>query len=469
MLMRHKRLSTTQLSSYTGLDGQLVVNRDHNTLSVMDGATPGGFVVSSQVTLNGPTKLKIDEPNVYTITNWSSFSTYDITAEGAEVTLEEGTLTITPPPESLGVRLSIKCDGVVRKLEISLDTGVFIDTWDELSKGPAGRYYHVATALNGKMYMLGGHTSDINRELWEYDVVEDLWTQLAPAPVIVHRHSLVGLNDKLYLLGLNPIRIYDVTTNTWGTASAVVPNTLQYTSTEVLDGLIYILGGGTSTATNSAVDQCWVYDPVMDTLTEIASLPEPRMCHSSFTVGRYIYVFGGYTPDVAYSNELLKYDPSTDSWSRIEVPENVSPRRYHRSVVVGSKAYIFGGETGSGSASWNNDLWEYDPFEGNWTQLQAGSPPRRWHSMASLDGAIYIFAGQGEGSVALDDLWRIKGRVLLPVKHMSYLTSDDYPSAPIVYNWASGESNLYSLTDFYTTSDYPSPVQLCGWTTSNDD
>ena len=94
MLVRHKRLTATQLSSYTGQEGQLVVNKDHNTLTVMDGVKKGGYAVGDKILLQGPTELLVGVANVFTIVNYDSFSQYSATISRGTVELVDNQLIV---------------------------------------------------------------------------------------------------------------------------------------------------------------------------------------------------------------------------------------------------------------------------------------------------------------------------------------------------------------------------------------
>ncbi|XNN68322.1 Kelch repeat-containing protein [Bacillus pumilus] len=98
---------------------------------------------------------------------------------------------------------------------------------------------------------------------------------------------------------------------------------------------------------------------------KLSDLPEARVGASVGVVDGKIYLAGGGTPTSVYSNKTFMYDPSIDKWT--EKKEMLSPRGGAASVVVGSEIFVIGGESENKTL---NKFEVYDTKSDKWTQLE---------------------------------------------------------------------------------------------------
>jgi N-acetylneuraminic acid mutarotase len=130
--------------------------------------------------------------------------------------------------------------------------------WTQVASLPVPLYHHTAAAVDGKIYVLGGHIDDDDGEevvtghVVMYDPAADSWQQMAAMPTARHGHAAA-----------------------------------------VMDGKIYVSGGFTTSRELS--DAFEAYDPVMNTWTTLASLSKVRADHASAAFNGKLYVFGGVT------------------------------------------------------------------------------------------------------------------------------------------------------------------------------
>jgi len=136
---------------------------------------------------------------------------------------------------------------------------------------------------------------------------------------------------------LSTVEAYDPTTDTW-TPKADMPTRRSFSSTCVVDGKIYVIGG--AMPGKSAVE---AYDPMTDTWTRKAPMPTARYLLGASFVGRKIYALGGYLHSIngpIYST-LEVYDPQTDTWTKgVDIPLATAGMS---TSVVGGKIYTMGG------------------------------------------------------------------------------------------------------------------------------
>jgi DNA-binding CsgD family transcriptional regulator/N-acetylneuraminic acid mutarotase len=103
---------------------------------------------------------------------------------------------------------------------------------------------------------------------------------------------------------------------------------------------------------------------------------------------QYFYVIGGEASG-AVSNQLLRYEPSTNTWTALTAkPTAVSDIQ---AEVIGNKVYVPGGRLQSGEMS---DVFEsYDPRRDRWTTLKPLPGKLSGYALAAFEGKLYLFGG----------------------------------------------------------------------------
>jgi len=157
---------------------------------------------------------------------------------------------------------------------------------------------------------------------------------------------------------------------------------------------------------------------VEDTLTwskftQDGELPEKRNCHNSCIVGNKLYVFGGYGIQNESFLNVRTFNLDTKSWNTPQcAAAGMFPRnRYSSScVVLGKRILIFGGFSPEGY--WLNDLHVLDTesddsrYTHMWYQPEtSGQPPspRAAHSCTLVGRKLFFFGGN-DGQTLYDDL-----------------------------------------------------------------
>jgi len=125
------------------------------------------------------------------------------------------------------------------------------------------------------------------------------WTAKAPIPTARMGLSISAVNGKLYAVGgassltgtyYAAVEAYDPATDTW-TSRADMPTARMNLVAIALDGKMYALGGG---AWNSSIyATVEMYDPDTDTWIQGASMPVARHCFGASVVNGKIYAIGG--------------------------------------------------------------------------------------------------------------------------------------------------------------------------------
>ena len=179
------------------------------------------------------------------------------------------------------------------------------------------------------IYCVGGSQSSTATEtgrVFRYDPVADVITTVAtdwpPGDASTLPGGITVFNNTIYILGgfdvLNNVSTDQIWAFTpspagWVQKGATLPVALAYIPTCTIGSLIYT-GGGLDVATLTDQTNSFVYDPVADSISTIASIPRPssdtrglNFCNQFYVVG------GGGFPD--YFNEVDIYDPVSDTWS----------------------------------------------------------------------------------------------------------------------------------------------------------
>ncbi len=242
------------------------------------------------------------------------------------------------------------------------------------------------------------------------------WTNASP--MSAPRQSLASsvVEGKVYLIGgessesyVGLVEVYEPTTDTWTTASPM-PTARNWITSSVVDGRIYVFGGewfDEESDEGGVSDTVEVYNPASDSWVSASPMPTARSAATSSVVDGKVYVFGGWGASVFDILEI--YDPITDSWS----PGSPMPTaRYGASSsVVDGKIYVIGG-----GGTPLNKVEVYNPASDSWAAAR-GMPTSRWGLSSSVaDGKIYALGGIGgrildtvEVYDPITDIWTICG------------------------------------------------------------
>jgi Galactose oxidase, central domain len=310
-------------------------------------------------------------------------------------------------------------------------------TWTAVAPMPMPSTNHAfcAANVNGAQYayVFGGITTgltndNIHRHAYRYDVANNLWEDLPDVPdtlgVIASAASVIG--DTAYVIGgyyvldgppyeISSTRVHrlDLTTNTWLTDGAPIPQPIDdHVQVVWRDSLIFVITGWSNT-TNVANVQ--VYDPAHNTWSIGTAVPNngsyKAFGASGVIIGDTIWYHGGARigpnfPAVADTRMGVvdPLDPLQITWSLTSAQPSLPLYRggafawNHRPHFVGGSAVSYNFDAvaynGSGIVAPLARIIQFDPITQQWTE--ANDQPvavMDLRGVGQLDADHFMIAG----------------------------------------------------------------------------
>ncbi len=280
--------------------------------------------------------------------------------------------------------------------------------WTTGASAPTERTEVAAAAVEGKVYVIGGFSSElsvrnalnlaISRAVEVYDPISNTWSLATPLPEGRHHAGVAVLNGMLYVIGgftqsflsvwhaVPTVYQYNPTTGLWS-ERAPMPTARGALGVAVYQDKLYAVGGYDGESNPDVVE---VFDPQTNTWSSAAPLPTPRDHLAITTVGSRIYAIGGRL-NLDYGqnqNTVEAYNPETNQWqSRASLP---TARSGVAVGVIDDRIYVLGGESEEGTFATNE---MYIPNMDQWHVMTPMPTARHGSGAAVVDGRLYIMNG----------------------------------------------------------------------------
>ena len=221
------------------------------------------------------------------------------------------------------------------------------------------------------------------------------FTQTTPCNGNRYGASAVSYNGEVYLIGgayattyYSTIEKLDEVNNQWIVLNNQVVGR-RYLTAEVVDGIIYIIGGEGSNG--SFIDAVQAYNIANNTLTTVSYLPTKRRQMNSIVYDDDIYVVGGELENTGIRTNIVEvYDVMSNSWSSLAP---MPTARECDVALVSGNIYAFGGYDGS-SALANVEIYNIE--NNSWSAANDMPYPLSAYHLASFENFIYLFGDYSE-------------------------------------------------------------------------
>jgi N-acetylneuraminic acid mutarotase len=302
--------------------------------------------------------------------------------------------------------------------------------WQTVSNNPpcTGRDETAMTALDGKLYLIGGRGIE---PVEEYDPAANGWKKLAPPPMELHHFQALAVDGRILVLGamtggypketpVTNIWWFDPKNNEWTKGMEIPEGRRRGGAGAVLsDGNVYLVCGITNGHWNGFV-------PWMDKLnlktgkwTVLADAPHARDHFNAVLVKGNIIAADGRT-SYGEKNQVFNllvpevdvFDIATGQWSTL--PNNLpTPRAGGMVVARDGKVIVIGGESVKQSAA-HNEVEALTLATGQWETLPPLNMGCHGTGADFLGDTLYVVSGVGKrgGSPLLTAMQELRWPVL---------------------------------------------------------
>jgi len=188
---------------------------------------------------------------------------------------------------------------------------------------------------------------------------------------------------------------------------------------------LYVFGGDRGTTVAEAA----VYDPALNSWSELPPMPTPRNHLAAAVLRGRIYVVGGRPGNIAV-NEA--FDPLRNTWTaKAPMP---TARSGIAAAAAGNFLFAFGGEGNRTSPAGifpQNEAYDVDLDV--WTMLAPMAQPRHGIGAAVIGNRIFIPGGspvEGFGTTAQSDFFAVNEDLLLP----QFVVGGGYSTSIVIAN-----------------------------------
>lgn len=233
------------------------------------------------------------------------------------------------------------------------------NTWQLGPQLPLPNNHGMAASVNGKVYLIGGQTTDDQQgatavnTIYELDPAIGTWVEKAPMPTARSGGVAVALNGKIYVAGGRVPRgsdfaAYDVATNTWEVLPNL-PSQRNHLVGAAINGKVHFAGGrlgnGLSPLKSDANE---VFDPATRTWSSAAPMLRGRSGMNGVVARGCWHVWGGEAPTGMTPDHDI-YDPRNDTWRSL-LPMPLPIHGVVGSAFVNNLIWVTGGGTNVGGA-----------------------------------------------------------------------------------------------------------------------
>eukprot|EP01117_Protostelium_nocturnum_P011660 TRINITY_DN4242_c0_g1_i1.p1 TRINITY_DN4242_c0_g1~~TRINITY_DN4242_c0_g1_i1.p1 ORF type:complete len:467 (+),score=156.89 TRINITY_DN4242_c0_g1_i1:219-1619(+) len=238
---------------------------------------------------------------------------------------------------------------------------------------------HTTMEIDGVFYIFGGYDGvDQRFELSTFDPRKMAWevpNTFGDRPVSRSNHASAVIGKNMYIFG-----------------------GLLQQGRELIDSNdLYVLNSVTMTWTQ---------------LHPTGDIPEPRCGHKMISIDDKIYLFGGGNGDNWSNkfNDLHVFDPEKNTWNKPATTGCfVDSTTFASLFTIGRFMFVFGGGKITNRGCVSNDVYTFDTVTRHWSKqtIFGKAPGERDDCTTNVVGdAVYLMHGYNSGPI--DEFWSIK-------------------------------------------------------------
>ncbi|MEW9195969.1 Kelch repeat-containing protein [Bacillus velezensis] len=260
------------------------------------------------------------------------------------------------------------------------------DTWEKEPDIPSERPSFTSVAAVGKhIYVMGGAYENLSK-IFCYDTESKIWSQKRDLPVPIGGATAQTFNGKIYIIGgansilmppkttYDSIYEYDPETDIWLEKNKLLTG-VQYTTSALLDGKIYILGGGSSS--KEVTSKVQVYNPKDNSVTELKGFTNKRMAASAASIGSKLYIIGGQSVYDSISRQKTGLLNSVEMFDTSKQTD-VNPDKPEDPKSNGDRAILTITMTTGLEKEFDLSMEEVNDFINWYDQKDSGTGPSRY-------------------------------------------------------------------------------------------
>ena len=284
------------------------------------------------------------------------------------------------------------------------------------------------------------------------DAFDSWWADERSRHVVV----LPTLDEPIQLVSPNVVSCTD---DTWSPLKSTIPDGLN-DHTAVWTGTEMLVWGGQDLPWDQAPysGEGFRYNPSTDTWSRMNPVgsPQARANYTAVWTGSEMIIYGGTVATGSSANSGARYNPATDSWVATSAPAVAPAVNQHTAIWTGSRMVVWGGADVNGAAT--NKGGVYDPVTNTWVAMTLASAPfARLGHVAVWTGSRMIIWGGGMPDGGLYD----------PAANTWTIIPSGLPNEPFPYNGATavwtGSRMIFWGGDGHNTGGAFDPVSFT-WT-----
>jgi non-specific serine/threonine protein kinase len=267
--------------------------------------------------------------------------------------------------------------------------------WRAIADASSPRQYAAATEVGGRVWLIGGisESEAATADTAAYDRAINTWTAGPKLPRPLHHLMAVTYKGEAVVIGGfvpgaeltsgQSDRVYALRGGAWQELPRLNHPRAAAAAAVVGDKII-VVGGQ---ANGKLVPETEVFDG--KSWSDMAAIPTPREHLAAASDGRYLYAVGGRNLSADKNTQALeRYDPASDSWTKLETMPTAAG-----SVGAAFVAGLVIAVGGEGTTSVSDAVQAYDIQKRAWSQLPALPTARHGIAVTGLDDSLYAVGG----------------------------------------------------------------------------